>query len=96
MIVNYLLALSWRVYLGAIVNLSISALIMGAIVRLSWYWLESKAGVGFFSAAILVALGAAVYSFCVLILERAYVNNIAKLMSHAREVEGVTITNPFQ
>jgi O-antigen/teichoic acid export membrane protein len=80
MIINYILALSWRAYLSAIMNSVVSALVMGIAVRMSWYVVEFRMGVGFLSAALLVLIGAAVYGLCVLVLERAYVGKMMNLV----------------
>jgi O-antigen/teichoic acid export membrane protein len=83
-IINYILALSWRAYLSAIMSFAIFALIMGLIVRFCWYAIEPKTGIGLLSTATLLIVGAAVYAFCVLIFERAYLRNIVALLRSER------------
>ncbi|SDT59616.1 MOP flippase family protein [Bradyrhizobium canariense] len=79
-LINYLLGLTWRTYLGAIASCTVSALVMGIIVRFSWYVIEPKIGVSLLSAALLVFIGAVVYSLCILVSEQSYVRNMINLV----------------
>jgi O-antigen/teichoic acid export membrane protein len=79
-LINYLIAMRWRDYLGAIMSSVISAVLMAVIVALSWHFIASKFGVSVLSAGIVVSIGATVYAFCVLALERPYIVRTIKLV----------------
>jgi O-antigen/teichoic acid export membrane protein len=80
MLINHMLELSWRAYLRAIASFTISALVMGVIVRFTCLLIKPMAGVGPLSAAVILSVGASVYCLCAVILERSYVRNIIGLI----------------
>jgi O-antigen/teichoic acid export membrane protein len=79
-LINYLIEMRWRDYLGATMSSVVSATLMAVIVNLSLQFIDSKFGVSLLSAGIVVSIGAIVYAFSVLAWEGPYIVRTIKLV----------------
>lgn len=84
-IINRALLLSWSSYLSAIMKYVASAFAMAVVVRICLYVIVPETGIGLWSAALLILIGAISYGLCIIVSDRAYILEIMKLLKFQRE-----------